>query len=144
MSAKSFTERQGQYLAFIDAYTRVHGRPPAETDMQPQPAFRAPDGPHAGAPRPHPPPARRRAQHRGAPRPPRLARSASPPTGQIHCAEELARLIARSRRQHLIDTPPVHIDDLEPPTQQFYGLSGLREMVHLPDHESCDRRSEER
>ena len=34
MSAKSFTERQGQYLAFIDAYTRVHGRPPAERDMQ--------------------------------------------------------------------------------------------------------------
>src|SRR4051794_33230885 len=53
MSAKSFTETQGQYLAFIsvpglylstwplsqyvafiDAYTRVHGRPPAETDMQ--------------------------------------------------------------------------------------------------------------
>jgi SOS-response transcriptional repressor LexA len=34
MSAKSFTERQGQYLAFIDAYTRVHGRPPAEIDMQ--------------------------------------------------------------------------------------------------------------
>jgi Mn-dependent DtxR family transcriptional regulator len=29
-----FTETQGQYLAFIDAYTRVHGRPPAETDMQ--------------------------------------------------------------------------------------------------------------
>ena len=34
MSSKSFTARQGQYLAFIDAYTRVHGRPPAETDMQ--------------------------------------------------------------------------------------------------------------
>src|SRR5215216_1093771 len=34
MSAKSFTERQGQFLAFIDAYTRVHGRPPAETDIQ--------------------------------------------------------------------------------------------------------------
>ena len=34
MSAKSFTERQGQSLAFIDAYTRVHGRPPAEIDMQ--------------------------------------------------------------------------------------------------------------
>src|SRR5215212_3386909 len=34
MSAKNFTERQGQYLAFIDAYTRVNGRPPAETDMQ--------------------------------------------------------------------------------------------------------------
>src|SRR4051794_39523177 len=31
---EKFTERQGQYLAFIDAYTRVHGRPPAETDMQ--------------------------------------------------------------------------------------------------------------
>ena len=30
----SFTDRQGQYLAFIDAYARVHGRPPAETDMQ--------------------------------------------------------------------------------------------------------------
>ena len=34
MSSKSFTARQGQYLAFIDAYTRIHGRPPAETDMQ--------------------------------------------------------------------------------------------------------------
>src|SRR3954453_16197994 len=34
MSAKSFTERQGQYLAFLRAYARVHGRPPAETDMQ--------------------------------------------------------------------------------------------------------------
>jgi SOS-response transcriptional repressor LexA len=30
----SFTERQGQYLAFIHACTRVHGRPPAEADMQ--------------------------------------------------------------------------------------------------------------
>jgi SOS-response transcriptional repressor LexA len=29
-----FTEKQGQYLAFIDAYTRVHGRAPAEADMQ--------------------------------------------------------------------------------------------------------------
>ena len=36
MSAKSFTETQGQYLAFIDAYTRVHGRPPAESDIQRQ------------------------------------------------------------------------------------------------------------
>jgi DNA-binding MarR family transcriptional regulator len=34
MSDNSFTDRQGQYLAFIDAYTRVHGRPPAEADMQ--------------------------------------------------------------------------------------------------------------
>ena len=30
----SFTDKQGQYLAFIDAYARVHGRLPAETDMQ--------------------------------------------------------------------------------------------------------------
>jgi SOS-response transcriptional repressor LexA len=30
----SFTDRQGQYLAFIHASTRVHGRPPAEADMQ--------------------------------------------------------------------------------------------------------------
>ncbi len=29
-----FTEKQGQYLAFIEAYTRVHGHPPAEADMQ--------------------------------------------------------------------------------------------------------------
>jgi Mn-dependent DtxR family transcriptional regulator len=34
MSGASFTDRQGQYLAFIDAYTRVQGRPPAEADMQ--------------------------------------------------------------------------------------------------------------
>ena len=26
--------KQGQYLAFFDAYTRVMGRPPAEADMQ--------------------------------------------------------------------------------------------------------------
>lgn len=30
----SFTTTQGQYLAFIYAYTRVLGRPPAEADMQ--------------------------------------------------------------------------------------------------------------
>jgi DNA-binding MarR family transcriptional regulator len=29
-----FTPKQGQYLAFIDAYTRVHRRPPAEREMQ--------------------------------------------------------------------------------------------------------------
>ena len=29
-----FTERQGQYLAFIHAYTKVNGRPPAQADMQ--------------------------------------------------------------------------------------------------------------
>jgi len=30
----AFTELQGQYLAFIYAYSKVHGRSPAEADMQ--------------------------------------------------------------------------------------------------------------
>lgn len=30
----SFTDKQGQYLAFIHAYTLVMGRPPAEADIQ--------------------------------------------------------------------------------------------------------------
>ena len=30
----SFTPKQGQYLAFIYAYTRVLGRSPAEADLQ--------------------------------------------------------------------------------------------------------------
>lgn len=33
-SGPSFTPKQGQYLAFIHAYTQVLGRPPAEADMQ--------------------------------------------------------------------------------------------------------------
>jgi DNA-binding MarR family transcriptional regulator len=33
-SGQSFTDKQGQYLAFIYAYTRVLGRPPAEADLQ--------------------------------------------------------------------------------------------------------------
>jgi SOS-response transcriptional repressor LexA len=33
-SRPDFTSRQGQYLAFIHAYTLVNGRPPAEADMQ--------------------------------------------------------------------------------------------------------------
>src|SRR6202051_775257 len=33
-AAKNFTPKQGQYLAFIHAYTRLHRRPPAEADMQ--------------------------------------------------------------------------------------------------------------
>lgn len=32
-SRPEFTARQGQYLAFIHAYTLVNGRPPAEADM---------------------------------------------------------------------------------------------------------------
>ena len=33
-SGKNFTPTQGQYLAYIHLYTRLHRRPPAETDMQ--------------------------------------------------------------------------------------------------------------
>lgn len=33
-SAQRFTDKQGQYLAFIHAYTLVLGRPPAEADLQ--------------------------------------------------------------------------------------------------------------
>jgi Mn-dependent DtxR family transcriptional regulator len=33
-STKTFTPKQGQYLAFIHAYMRLHRRPPAEADMQ--------------------------------------------------------------------------------------------------------------
>jgi hypothetical protein len=32
--AKAFTPKQGQYLAYINLYTRLHRRPPAETDIQ--------------------------------------------------------------------------------------------------------------
>ena len=32
-SHSKFTPKQGQYLAFIHAYTLVNGRPPAEADM---------------------------------------------------------------------------------------------------------------
>jgi repressor LexA len=32
--AKPFTPKQGQYLAFIYYYTKIHGRPPAEADLQ--------------------------------------------------------------------------------------------------------------
>lgn len=30
----SFTDTQGQYLAFIHAYSKIHRRPPAEADLQ--------------------------------------------------------------------------------------------------------------
>ena len=32
--APSFTAKQGQYLAFIYNYTKIHGRPPAESDLE--------------------------------------------------------------------------------------------------------------
>jgi repressor LexA len=31
--AADYTPRQGQYLAFIDYYTKIYGVPPAEIDM---------------------------------------------------------------------------------------------------------------
>ena len=31
---KTFTKLQGQYLAFIAMYTKLHRRPPAEADLQ--------------------------------------------------------------------------------------------------------------
>ena len=31
---KKFTDKQGQYLAYIHTYTLLNGRPPAETDLQ--------------------------------------------------------------------------------------------------------------
>jgi Mn-dependent DtxR family transcriptional regulator len=31
---KRYTDKQGQYLAFIYYYTKIHGRAPAELDMQ--------------------------------------------------------------------------------------------------------------
>ena len=34
LSAQGFTEKQGQYLAFIYTYAHMFRRPPAETDMQ--------------------------------------------------------------------------------------------------------------
>jgi len=34
LSAPNFTAKQGQYLAFIYAYTQIAGRPPAEADLQ--------------------------------------------------------------------------------------------------------------
>ena len=33
-SVKTFTPKQGQYLAFIHLYTRLHRKPPAEADIR--------------------------------------------------------------------------------------------------------------
>lgn len=33
-ASSKWTEKQGQYLAFIHNYSLMHGRPPAEQDMQ--------------------------------------------------------------------------------------------------------------
>jgi DNA-binding MarR family transcriptional regulator len=34
MEKKIFTEKQGQYLAFIYNYSKIHGRAPAEADLE--------------------------------------------------------------------------------------------------------------
>ena len=34
MIRKPYTDKQGQYLAFIFYYTKIHGLAPAESDMQ--------------------------------------------------------------------------------------------------------------
>ena len=34
MSRQRYTEKQGQYLAFVFYYTKIHGRAPAEADIQ--------------------------------------------------------------------------------------------------------------
>src|SRR5215217_6562662 len=111
----SFTDRQGQYLAFIDAYTRVNGRPPAEADMQRH--FRvSPPSVHqmvltlerAGlirrqpglarsARRADPATARPRPKHRSVGRPQTPARPIPNPTGQSLRAEELAYPESRLR-----------------------------------------------
>ena len=31
---KTYTAKQGQYLAFIHYYSKIHGRPPSEGEMQ--------------------------------------------------------------------------------------------------------------
>lgn len=31
---KPYTQKQGQYLAYIHYYSKLHGRPPSEADMQ--------------------------------------------------------------------------------------------------------------
>ncbi len=33
-ASPSFTSKQGQYLAYIYNYTQIHGRPPAQADIQ--------------------------------------------------------------------------------------------------------------
>jgi len=34
VTKKPFTPKQGQYLAFIYYYSKIHGRAPAESDLQ--------------------------------------------------------------------------------------------------------------
>ena len=86
-TAPNFTPKQGQYLAFIYAYTRVLGRPPAEADLQRHfghSTLRPPNGPHPRASRADPAEAWSRPQHR------------SP--GRSRNARESAAAIPKGRR----------------------------------------------
>ena len=69
-AAKTFTPKQGQYLVFIHAYTRLHRRPPAEADMQQyfrvSPAVGLPNGANACTRRLYCKTAGRSPQHRNA------------------------------------------------------------------------------
>jgi catechol 2,3-dioxygenase-like lactoylglutathione lyase family enzyme len=66
--APRFTDKQGQYLAFILSYIRMYRRAPAETDiaasLRCEPAIRASDGRDAGTPRAYCETTGRRAKHR--------------------------------------------------------------------------------
>src|SRR3954453_2589935 len=92
-TAPGLTERQGQYLAFIDAYTRVSGRPPAEADLRRHFGVSAPSVHRmvvtVGTGRPDPAPVGGGAQHRGAGGPRMPPPSAATPNRQILCAEGL-------------------------------------------------------
>src|SRR5271157_3385125 len=91
--APSFTPKQGQYLAFIYAYSprsSAGGSRPA-TLLPSDASLSPPDGAHARTRRTDPAPARRRTQHPAARRP---ASPAGPkdPTCQNLCVEVLGRI----------------------------------------------------
>src|SRR3954453_15226716 len=90
-SAPGFTPKQGQYLAFIHAYTLVIGRSRSATILPGDAAVSPPDGDHAGARWVDPTPPRHGPKHRGAGR---SQSAAAPPfqsrsTRQFFCAEVL-------------------------------------------------------
>src|SRR5262252_9128663 len=94
-SAKTFTPKQGQYLAYIHLYTRLHRRPPAEADIPAiflrHTAFRSSNGVDARTCRLHQTAARRRSQYRSPRRSETPARATvtSDSTCHNHCDEVL-------------------------------------------------------
>ncbi len=67
--SKNLHAKAGQYLAYIYLYTRLHRRPPAETEIQEyfrvSPPSVSPDGANAGTSRPHQKATKDAPQHRG-------------------------------------------------------------------------------